>query len=51
MDTVVPKGMVGGAGASLLVSDADRPEVVGVPHLPAAFPVPPETVTTLAAGQ
>ncbi|SDL41131.1 hypothetical protein [Paracoccus chinensis] len=51
MDTVVPTGMVGGAGASLLVSDADRPEVVGVPHLPAAFSVPPETLTTLAAGQ
>lgn len=51
MDTVVPTGMVGGAGASLLVSDAGRPEVVGVPHLPAAFPVLPETLTTLAAGR
>lgn len=47
MDTIVPSGMVAGAGASLLVSDADRPEVFGVPHLPDAFPVMPET---LAAG-
>lgn len=51
MDTIVPNAMVGGAGASLLVSDAARPEVVGVPHLPDAFPVPSGTVTTLAAGR
>lgn len=51
LDTVVPTGIVGGAGASLLVSDAARPEVVGVPHLPDAFPAMAEPLATLAAGR
>lgn len=51
LDTVVPSGLVGGAGTSLLVSDAQRPEVVGVPHLLDAFPAQSEALTTLAGGR
>lgn len=51
MDTIVPSGIVSGAGTSLLVSDADRPEAFGVPHLPAAFPAASGPLTATATVQ